>query len=84
VALTGTAAEPFMFNRSLAGTASITAQQIVDRIRTKVDFMTKRDIVIFRIHDHMQRQRPDFTLSGTAREVDLDPMTETAPILTGS
>jgi putative NIF3 family GTP cyclohydrolase 1 type 2 len=47
--------------------------------RTKVDFMTKRDIVIFRIHDHMHRQRPDFTFSGTAREVGLDPMTETAP-----
>ena len=41
--------------------------------------MTKHDIVIFRIHDHMHRQRPDFTFSGTAREVGLDPMTETAP-----
>ncbi len=47
--------------------------------RTKVDFMTKHDIVIFRIHDHMHRQRPDFTFSGTAREVGLDPMAETAP-----
>jgi putative NIF3 family GTP cyclohydrolase 1 type 2 len=47
--------------------------------RTKVDFMTKHDIVVFRIHDHMHRQRPDFTFSGTAREVGLDPMTETAP-----
>src|SRR5262249_58731182 len=47
--------------------------------KTKVDFMTKHDIVIFRIHDHMHRQRPDFTFSGTAREVGLDPMTETAP-----
>ena len=41
--------------------------------KTKVDFMTKHDIAIFRIHDHMHRQRPDFTFSGTAREVGLDP-----------
>ena len=27
----------------------------------------------------MHRQRPDFTFSGTAREVGLDPSTETAP-----
>jgi putative NIF3 family GTP cyclohydrolase 1 type 2 len=47
--------------------------------KTKVDFMAKHNIVIFRIHDHMHRQRPDFTFSGTAREVGLDPMTETAP-----
>jgi putative NIF3 family GTP cyclohydrolase 1 type 2 len=47
--------------------------------KTKVDFMIKHDIVVFRIHDHMHRQRPDFTFSGTAREVGLDPMTETAP-----
>ena len=47
--------------------------------KTKVDFMTKHNIVVFRIHDHMHRQRPDFTFSGTAREVGLDPMTETAP-----
>ena len=47
--------------------------------QTKVDFMKKHNIVIFRIHDHMHRQRPDFMFSGTAREVGLDPMTETAP-----
>jgi putative NIF3 family GTP cyclohydrolase 1 type 2 len=47
--------------------------------KTKTDFMAKHDIVVFRIHDHMHRQRPDFTFSGTAREVGLDPMTETAP-----
>jgi putative NIF3 family GTP cyclohydrolase 1 type 2 len=45
----------------------------------KVDFMAAHDIVIFRIHDHMHRQRPDFTFSGAAREVGLDPATETAP-----
>jgi putative NIF3 family GTP cyclohydrolase 1 type 2 len=47
--------------------------------RAKIDFMTTHDIVIFRIHDHMHRQRPDFTFSGTAREIGLDPATETAP-----
>ena len=47
--------------------------------KTKVDFMTAHSIVIFRIHDHMHRQRPDFTFSGTAREIGLDPSTETAP-----
>jgi NIF3 (NGG1p interacting factor 3) protein len=47
--------------------------------KTKVDFMTKHDIVIFRIHDHMHAQHPDFTFSGSAREVGLDPMTETFP-----
>jgi len=47
--------------------------------RKKIDFMTAHDVVVFRIHDHMHRQRPDFTFSGTAREVGLDPATETAP-----
>ncbi|HEY2433602.1 MAG TPA: Nif3-like dinuclear metal center hexameric protein [Vicinamibacterales bacterium] len=47
--------------------------------RRKIEFMTQHEIVIFRIHDHMHRQRPDFTFSGTAREVGLDPATETAP-----
>ena len=41
--------------------------------------MAKHNIVVFRIHDHMHRQRPDFMFSGTAREVGLDPSTETAP-----
>jgi putative NIF3 family GTP cyclohydrolase 1 type 2 len=47
--------------------------------KKKIDFMTSHNIVIFRIHDQMHRQRPDFTFSGTAREVGLDPLTETAP-----
>lgn len=47
--------------------------------KVKVDFMTKNNIVIFRNHDHMHRQRPDFTFRGSAREVGLDPMHETAP-----
>jgi putative NIF3 family GTP cyclohydrolase 1 type 2 len=45
----------------------------------KIDFMQAHDIVVFRIHDHMHRQRPDFTFLGTAREIGLDPATETAP-----
>ena len=47
--------------------------------RKKVDFMTAHDIVVFRVHDHMHRQRPDFLFAGSAREVGLDPATETAP-----
>jgi putative NIF3 family GTP cyclohydrolase 1 type 2 len=51
-----------------------------DRLyKAKVEFMQKNNIVIFRIHDHMHSQRPDFTFTGTAREVGLDPKTETAP-----
>lgn len=46
---------------------------------TKVDFMRKNNIVVFRIHDHMHSQRPDFTYVGSAREVGLDPKYETAP-----
>jgi putative NIF3 family GTP cyclohydrolase 1 type 2 len=46
---------------------------------TKVDFMRKHNIVVFRIHDHMHAQRPDFTYVGSAREVGLDPKYETAP-----
>jgi putative NIF3 family GTP cyclohydrolase 1 type 2 len=45
----------------------------------KVEFMTQHDMVVFRIHDHMHRQRPDFTFSGTAREIGLDLGMETAP-----
>lgn len=47
--------------------------------RKKIDFMTSHGIVVFRMHDHMHRQRPDFLFTGTAREVGLDPATETAP-----
>ena len=47
--------------------------------QTKVDLLRKHNIVIFRIHDHMHAQRPDFTYAGSAREVGLDPKHETAP-----
>ena len=47
--------------------------------KTKVDLMTKHNIVIFRIHDHMHSQRPDFTYVGSARAIGLDAKYETAP-----
>ena len=47
--------------------------------KTKVDLMTKHNIVIFRIHDHMHSQRPDFTYVGSARAIGLDARYETAP-----
>jgi putative NIF3 family GTP cyclohydrolase 1 type 2 len=47
--------------------------------KTKIDFMRKNNIVVFRIHDHMHAQRPDFTYVGSAREIGLDAKYETAP-----
>lgn len=47
--------------------------------KTKVEFMQKRNIVVFRIHDHMHAQRPDFTYVGAARALGLDSKYETAP-----
>ena len=47
--------------------------------KTKLDFMTKNNIVIFRIHDHMHSQRPDFTYVGAARALGLESKYETAP-----
>lgn len=44
----------------------------------KIDFMRKHNIVVFRIHDHMHAQRPDFTYMGLARELGLTKH-ETAP-----
>ena len=37
----------------------------------KVDFMRAHDVVIFRMHDHMHAQRPDFTYVGLARALGL-------------
>jgi len=47
--------------------------------KAKVEFMTKHNIVVFRIHDHMHSQRPDFTYVGAARALGLDSKYETAP-----
>ena len=47
--------------------------------QAKVDLLRKHDIVVFRIHDHMHAQRPDFTYVGSARDVGLESRHETAP-----
>jgi putative NIF3 family GTP cyclohydrolase 1 type 2 len=47
--------------------------------KTKVEFMRERNIVVFRIHDHMHAQRPDFTYVGAARALGLESRYETAP-----
>jgi putative NIF3 family GTP cyclohydrolase 1 type 2 len=47
--------------------------------RAKVDLMRKHNVVVFRIHDHMHAQRPDFTFVGSARAIGLDSRYETAP-----
>jgi len=46
--------------------------------KTKADFMKEHNIVVFRIHDHMHSQRPDFTYVGLARALGLSTY-ETAP-----
>jgi putative NIF3 family GTP cyclohydrolase 1 type 2 len=47
--------------------------------KTKVDFMREHDIVVFRVHDHMHSQRPDFLYVGLARALGLESKYETAP-----
>ncbi len=47
--------------------------------KLKVDFMRAHDIVIFRMHDHMHAQRPDFIYVGLARALGLESKDETAP-----
>ena len=47
--------------------------------RQKADYLARHNVVIFRMHDHMHDQRPDFTYVGSARELGLDPKYETAP-----
>lgn len=46
---------------------------------TKVAFMQKHNMVVFRIHDHMHAQRPDFTYVGAARALGLESQYESAP-----
>ena len=45
----------------------------------KADFMRQHNIVIFRMHDHMHAQRPDFIYVGAARALGLESKYETAP-----
>jgi putative NIF3 family GTP cyclohydrolase 1 type 2 len=47
--------------------------------RAKIDLMTSHRIVVFRMHDHMHAQRPDFTYVGSARVLGLEARLETAP-----
>jgi putative NIF3 family GTP cyclohydrolase 1 type 2 len=47
--------------------------------REKADFLTRNNVVIFRMHDHMHDQRPDLTYVGSARELGLEARYETAP-----
>jgi putative NIF3 family GTP cyclohydrolase 1 type 2 len=47
--------------------------------RQKTEFMRAHDMVVFRVHDHMHAQRPDFTYVGCARALGLDARYETAP-----
>lgn len=47
--------------------------------RRKRELLQQHDMAVFRIHDHMHAQRPDFTYVGSARAIGLDPATETAP-----
>jgi putative NIF3 family GTP cyclohydrolase 1 type 2 len=47
--------------------------------KTKSELMQRHNIVVFRIHDHMHAQRPDFTYVGAARALGLDSKYETAP-----
>lgn len=47
--------------------------------KLKTDFMREHDIVVFRMHDHMHAQRPDFTYVGCARALGLESKHETAP-----
>jgi putative NIF3 family GTP cyclohydrolase 1 type 2 len=47
--------------------------------KTKLELLTKHNVVVFRIHDHMHVQRPDFTFVGSARAIGLDAKYETAP-----
>jgi putative NIF3 family GTP cyclohydrolase 1 type 2 len=46
--------------------------------KLKVDFMREHDVVIFRMHDHMHAQKPDFIYVGLARALDIARY-ETAP-----
>jgi putative NIF3 family GTP cyclohydrolase 1 type 2 len=47
--------------------------------RQKADYLAGNNVVIFRMHDSMHDQRPDFTFVGSARQLGLDATYETAP-----
>ncbi len=45
----------------------------------KVSFMKEHNIVVFRMHDHMHAQKPDFTYIGCARALGLESEWEKVP-----
>jgi len=47
--------------------------------RRKREYLAAHNVVIFRTHDSMHDQRPDFTFVGSARQIGLDAKYETAP-----
>lgn len=47
--------------------------------KLKVEFMREHDVVVFRMHDHMHAQKPDFIYVGLARALGLKSGWETAP-----
>jgi len=47
--------------------------------KTKSDFLRQNNIVIFRMHDSMHAQRPDFIYEGLARDLGIAKTLETAP-----
>ena len=47
--------------------------------RQKMEYLAAHGVVIFRTHDSMHDQRPDFTYVGSARELGLEIDQETAP-----
>ena len=47
--------------------------------KQKLEYLAAHNVVIFRTHDSMHDQRPDFTFVGSARDVGLDARYETAP-----
>jgi putative NIF3 family GTP cyclohydrolase 1 type 2 len=47
--------------------------------KQKREYLAAHNVVIFRTHDSMHDQRPDFTFVGSARQIGLDAKYETAP-----
>jgi putative NIF3 family GTP cyclohydrolase 1 type 2 len=47
--------------------------------REKRDYLAAHKVGIFRMHDHVHDQRPDFTYVGSARALGLDPVREAPP-----
>lgn len=47
--------------------------------KQKLDYLSTHNVVIFRTHDSMHDQRPDFTYVGSARELGLEARDETSP-----